>query len=105
MTETKQKILDTAERLFGIRGIAATSLRHIIAEAGVNLAAIHYHYGSKEELLDEVVMRKAGPVNEARLRSWTGMRRKPGSGPLAVEKVLEAFLAPVFSERIAVRSS
>ena len=94
MTETKQKILDTAERLFGDQGYAATSLRHIIAEAGVNLAAIHYHYGSKEELLDEVVMRKAGPVNEERLALLDQYEAEAGAGPLAVGKVLEAFLAP-----------
>ena len=67
MTDTKEKILDTAERLIGEQGYAATSLRQIIAEAGVNLAAVHYHFGSKEDLLDAVVVRKAGPVNEARL--------------------------------------
>ena len=39
----------------------------IIAEAGVNLAAIHYHFGSKEELLDEMVRLKVAPVNEKRL--------------------------------------
>src|ERR1035438_2078574 len=97
MTDTKQKILDTAERLFGDQGYAATSLRHIIAEAGVNLAAIHYHYGSKEELLDEVVMRKAGPVNAERLALLDRYEAEAGAGQLAVEKVLEAFLAPVFS--------
>jgi AcrR family transcriptional regulator len=85
MTETNQRILDTAERLFGDQGYAATSLRHIIAEAGVNLAAIHYHYGSKEELLDEVVMRKAGPVNEARLALLDRYEAEAGLGPLAVE--------------------
>jgi len=83
--------------LFGDQGYAATSLRHIIAEAGVNLAAIHYHYGSKEELLDEVVMRKRGPVNEARLALLDRFEAEAGAEPLAVEKVLEAFLAPVFS--------
>jgi AcrR family transcriptional regulator len=37
MIDTRQKILDAAERLFGEQGYGATSLRHIIAEAGVNL--------------------------------------------------------------------
>ena len=45
----------------------STSLRQVITEAGVNLAAVHYHFGSKEDLLDEVVERRAGPVNKARL--------------------------------------
>jgi AcrR family transcriptional regulator len=96
MTETEEKILAAAERLFGEQGYAATSLRHIIAEAGVNLAAIHYHFGSKEELLDQLVMRRAGPVNAERLAILDRLEAEAGSGPVPVEKVLEAFLEPPF---------
>ncbi len=94
MTDTKEKILDTAERLIGERGYAATSLRHIIAEAGVNLAAVHYHFGCKEDLLDAVVVRKAAPVNEARLARLERVEAEAGSGRLEVDKVLEAFFLP-----------
>lgn len=97
MSNTKQKILDTAERLFGEQGYDATSLRQIIAEAGVNLAAIHYHFGSKQELLDELILRKAGPVNEQRIALLERVVTQAGSGPLAVEKVLEAFMEPMSS--------
>jgi AcrR family transcriptional regulator len=96
MTGTQAKILDTAERLFGEQGYAATSLRHIIAEAGVNLAAIHYHFGSKEELLDQLVMRRAGPVNEERLALLDRFEAEAGAAPPQVEKVLHAFLGPPF---------
>src|SRR5882672_6635627 len=95
MTEqkaTKTKILDTAERLFGEQGYAATSLRQVIAKADVNVAAVHYHFGSKEDLLDAVVARKAGPVNAARLVRLGQV--EAAKGPLNVEKVLEAFLEP-----------
>jgi len=95
MNDTKQKILDTAERLFGEHGYDATSLRQIIAEAGVNLAAIHYHFGSKQELLDELILRKAGPVNEQRIVRLERVMAEAGSCPLAVEKVLEAFMEPM----------
>ena len=94
MTETKDKILDAAERLIGEQGYAGTSLRHIIAEAGVNLAAVHYHFGSKEDLLDAVVLRKVKPVNDARLAWLDRAEAEAGSGPLKVEKVLESFLIP-----------
>jgi AcrR family transcriptional regulator len=94
MNDTKDKILDTAERLIGERGYAATSLRQIIAEAGVNLAAVHYHYGSKEDLLDAVVLRKVTPVNEARLARLERVEAEAGTGLLDVEKVLESFLIP-----------
>ena len=95
MTETKQKILDTAERLIAEQGYAATSLRHIIAEAGVNLAAIHYHFGSKEELLDEIIQRKALPVNERRLAWLDGIEREAAPGPPSVASILESFLMPM----------
>ncbi len=96
MSQTRLKILDAAERLFGEEGYTAASLRQITAAAGVNLAAIHYHFGSKEELLDELVMRKAVPVNEERLESLRRLREAAGSNPIAVEDLLEAFLAPAF---------
>jgi AcrR family transcriptional regulator len=94
MIETKQKIMDVAERLFGEQGYDATSLRHIIAEAGVNLAAVHYHFGSKEDLLLEVVMRKIGPVNERRLALLDQAEKKAAPNSVPVEKVLETFLVP-----------
>ena len=95
MIDTKQKILDTAEQLFGEQGYDATSLRHIITEAGVNLAAIHYHFGSKEELLDELILRSAGPVNEKRMALLDRIETEAGDRPPALEKVLEAFLVPM----------
>jgi AcrR family transcriptional regulator len=92
--DTKQRILDTAERLFGQQGYSSTSLRQIINEAGVNLAAVHYHFGSKQELLDDLVMRKAQPVNEARLAGLDRLEAEANGDPIAVEKILDAFLAP-----------
>jgi AcrR family transcriptional regulator len=94
MTETKQKILNAAEDLFGKYGYAATSLRHIIAEARVNLAAIHYHFGSKQDLLDQVILRKAGPINERRLKLLDQFEAEAAPDPASVEKILEAFIAP-----------
>src|SRR6266496_3513470 len=95
MIDTKQKILDTAERLFGAKGYDATSLRQIIAEAGVNLAAIHYHFGSKEDLLDEIVRRKAEPVNQARLAMLDQAEKEAGGDPPSVEAVLRALMVPM----------
>jgi AcrR family transcriptional regulator len=94
MSETRLKILDTAERLFGEEGYQPVSLRHITAAAGVNLAAIHYYFGSKEELLDELVMRKAAPANEERLEGLRRLREAAGTDPIALEDLLEAFLVP-----------
>jgi AcrR family transcriptional regulator len=92
--DTKEKLLDTAERLFGEQGYGATSLRHIIAEAGVNLASVHYHFGSKEELLDAVVARKMGPINRERLALLDAAEAATAGGPAPIGKLLEAFLKP-----------
>ena len=66
-TDTKQRILDVAEQMFADQGFAGTSLRSIIAAANVNLAAVHYHFKSKEALLEAVVLRRLGPLNQQRL--------------------------------------
>jgi AcrR family transcriptional regulator len=94
MNDTKQKILDAAEELFGENGFAATSLRHIIAKAGVNLAAIHYHFGTKQDLLDQVILRKVGPINERRLQLLDQFEAEAAPGNIPIEKIMEAFLAP-----------
>jgi len=90
---TKDRILDAAEKLFGEQGFAATSLRQVIEEAQVNVAAIHYHYGSKDELLEHAMQRKIGPVNEARLALLDQFEAEILPFP-PVEKVLEALLLP-----------
>jgi AcrR family transcriptional regulator len=100
MIETKDKILDAAERLFGEQGYSETSLRHIIADAGVNLAAIHYHFGSKEDLLLQLVRRRAEPINHARLETLERFEAEAGAQPVPIEKILEAFLAPAANAAI-----
>jgi len=96
MIQTKEKILDTAESLFAKQGFAATSLRSITAEAGVNLAAIHYHFHSKESLLDAVIVRRAEGINRERSRLLDECDCSASNGTPVPEKVLEAFLLPVF---------
>ena len=94
MIDTPGKLLDAAERLFATQGYGAVSLRQVIAEAEVNVAAVHYHFGSKEELLDQVVMRRAGPVNQERMARLDKVEAETGGQP-EVEQVLDAFLAPM----------
>lgn len=93
--ETKDRILAAAEALFMEQGYAATSLRAITAKASVNLAAVNYHFGSKEALIREVFDRRLGPLNQARLDLLTRLERESGGRPLTPEKILEAMIAPV----------
>jgi len=92
MIDTRQKILETAERLFATQGLEATSLRQIIGEAGVNLAAIHYHFGSKEDLLAELIGSKAKPVNEMRLARLAQLEAE---GDHDLLKILKAWMLPM----------
>ena len=93
--ETKTKLLDVAEKLFAEKGVDATSLRNIIAEAGVNLAAIHYHFGSKNALIREVVARRVQPINEERLRRLEKCENHNLTGPELLEGLIRAFLEPL----------
>ena len=93
-TDTKQRIISVAERLFAEKGFAATSIREVVAEAKVNLAAVHYHFGSKEALFFEILNRRLGPAEAERLRRLEEAR-DGSSGRPSVEKVVEAFLRPV----------
>jgi AcrR family transcriptional regulator len=94
VNDTKERILDTAERLFAKQGYAATSLRGIIAEAGVNLAAVHYHFHSKEALLEAVILRRSVPANRERLALLDRFEKEGEGNPPSLEKVIEAFVAP-----------
>ena len=88
--DTKSRILDTAEKLFALNGFKPTSLRDITADAQVNLAAVNYHFQSKDSLIDAVIARRIEPVNLRRLEMLDAL------GPDAtLEQVLTAFLAPV----------
>lgn len=75
--DTKDRILAAAEALFMEQGYAATSLRAITAQANVNLAAVNYHFGSKEALIREVFDRRLGPLNQARLDYLAGSSSRP----------------------------
>lgn len=94
---TQSRILDAAERLYSERGIAGTSLRAVTAEAGVNVAAVHYHFGSKDGLTRALVLRRAAVVNSERERLLEKAESDAAPEPPAVEAILDAFLRPVFT--------
>ncbi len=93
--ETKEEILRAAERLFASQGIAESSLRRITREAGVNLAAVHYHFGSKEALVRAVLERRLAPLNRVRLDRLEELGRRGDRAP-ELEEVIRAFVGPVF---------
>jgi AcrR family transcriptional regulator len=90
--DTKVRLLDAAERLFARAGIAATSLRAVTAEAGANVAAVHYHFGSKAELLRAVFQRRIAPVNEERLKRLDELEASAGTP--SVDALIDALVRP-----------
>ncbi len=92
--KTTTRILDAAEALFMEHGFEATSLRAITSAAGVNLAAVNYHFGSKEELFQAVLTRRLDPMNEARLALLTRLEHESAPKPVPCEKILMALFVP-----------
>jgi AcrR family transcriptional regulator len=92
---TKEKLMDAAEKLFARRGFHGTSLREITAEAGVDLALVNYHFGSKKLLLAAVIERRGQVLNERRLQRLAEIRSSAAPRPPATEAVVAAFLDPL----------
>lgn len=88
---TKQRILGAAETLFARHGFAGASLRQVTAAAKVNLAAVNYHFGSKENLINEVFRRRLDLLNAERLRALAAVQ---SANVLSLEAVLSAFVRP-----------
>ena len=93
-TATQDRILDAAETLFMEHGFEATSLRAITAAAAVNLAAVNYHFGSKEELFQAVLTRRLDPMNQRRLALLDRFERDAAAAPLSCERIIVALFVP-----------
>lgn len=89
---TRVRILDAAEELFMQNGFEGTSMRLLTGKAGVNLAAVNYHFGSKDALIEAVFRRRLDPMNQARLAELEKLESQPE--PPAAEQIIRAFLAP-----------
>lgn len=94
--DTKEKILDAAEAIFAAKGFRGTTMRTITGKADVNLAAVNYHFGSKQSLLEEVIKRRIIPLNRIRrekLEKVRSIARNKGRVP-NVKDVMYAFIEP-----------
>ena len=89
---TKTRIIEVTERLVAERGFESVSLRDITNSAKVNVAAVNYHFGSKDKLFEAVQCRYIEPINQERLKM---LERLTLSGGVAtVREILEAFMRP-----------
>jgi AcrR family transcriptional regulator len=91
---TRDRIFLAAERLFALKGFAEVSVRDITAEAGVNLAAVNYHFGSKDALLFEIFRTRSGEINRARARM---LHEAEAAGAPTLRAILTALITPPVS--------
>ncbi|MGH8076147.1 MAG: TetR/AcrR family transcriptional regulator [Lysobacter sp.] len=91
---TKDRILGAAEELFAQFGFTGTSLRQVTSRADVNIAAVNYHFGSKENLVNEVFRRRMDDMSAQRLSALkTAIEQHPGE----LEPILAAFVEPALA--------
>lgn len=90
--DTREKLLNIATRLFTERGFAGTSIRMITKEAGVPVALVNYHFGSKQGLMEAVFARALGNHGESRVSYLDKLEREAGDNPVPVRTLVEAFI-------------
>ena len=91
---TKERILSAAEELFARHGFQGASLRQVTAAANVNLAAVNYHFGSKDNLINEVFRRRLDELTERRLGALKEAKNSPKP---SLDRILEAFVEPALN--------
>lgn len=91
---TRARILDAAERLFAVDGYTGVSVRQITAAAEVDLALVNYHFGSKEKLFHEVLIRRVARMSLQRMESLRSIEIRRND-ERTVQALLEAFLDPI----------
>ena len=93
-SESKLRLLDAAEPLFAEGGFEVVSVRDITQRAKANVAAIHYHFGSRDDLIALVVTRYLAPIHEERLARLEVLERKWPGKAVPVEELMDAWVRP-----------
>ena len=92
---TRDRILDAAEELFAQRGYEGVSVRRIMSQAGADVSLAYYHFKSKRDLFDQVMLRKVETLNRMRLDALEAVERRHADDAPTVEEIIEAFTHPL----------
>jgi AcrR family transcriptional regulator len=96
---TREKLIETAGRMFAERGFDGVSVRDIVRAAGANLGAVTYHFGGKEALFVEVIMRKTERLRDLAIKIIAG-----GDAPdVKLSKLLEAYALRILCEEPSLK--
>ena len=100
---TSERILDIAERLLADNGVSGTSIRMITDSAGVNVAAVNYHFGTKHELVQEVINRRAMALEALRTTALDALDERTAreNRKATIEEIAEALIAPIMTQALA----
>ncbi|MEM7611126.1 MAG: TetR/AcrR family transcriptional regulator [Pseudomonadota bacterium] len=92
---TKERILDAAEELFAGEGFASVTVRQIMKKANADVALAYYHFDSKRDLFDAVLLRRAEHLNKIRLDALREVEDRHPDEPPSVEEIIAAFTNPL----------
>lgn len=98
---TRERLMRAAERLFAQRGVDGVSIRDITNDAGVNSAAIHYHFGSKAGLVQAILDWRAAEVGRRRARWLARLEAAPAP---TLRDVVEALVVPTAEMALGTES-
>ncbi len=93
--ETRERILDAAEALFARRGFDGVTVRQIMGEAGADVALAYYHFKSKRDLFDAVLLRRVDTLNDLRLKALERVEQRHAEDQPSVEEIIAAFTEPL----------
>ena len=97
---TRERILDAAEELFAQRGFAGVSVRQIMDQADADVSLAYYHFKSKQDLFEQVMLRRVEYINEIRLKALDEVESRHGDDAPTVEEIIGAFTTPLLQQLV-----